>query len=319
MMTSSTGSSLLARGGIGLHHHARPRHGELEPLAAHGLDQDAELQLAAAGHLVGVLGVGVLADADGDVALRLLQQAVADHAALHLVALLAGEGPVVDAEIHGERRRVDRLGQERRVDLGVAQRVGDGRLGDAGDSDDVAGLGDVDGGALQAAEGQHLGDARGLDQDPVAADRLDGLVGTHAARGDAAGEDAAEIGVGLQRGGQQAERSLLHRRRRHVLEHQLEQRRHVLLGALGIGRHPAVAPRAVEHGEIELRVGRVQVGEQIEDLVEHRVVALVGAVDLVDDDDRPQALPQRLGDDELGLRQRPLARRRPARWRRRPC
>ena len=48
--------------------------------------------------------------------------------------------------------------------LGIAQRVGDGRLGDAGDGDDVAGLGDVDGRALQAAEGQHLGHARGLDQ-----------------------------------------------------------------------------------------------------------------------------------------------------------
>ena len=47
---------------------------------------------------------------------------------------------------------------------GIAQRVGDGRLRDAGDGDDVAGLGEVDGGALQAAEGQHLGDARRLDQ-----------------------------------------------------------------------------------------------------------------------------------------------------------
>ena len=59
--------------------------------------------------------------------------------------------------------------QERRVDGRIAQRVGDRRLGDAGDGDDVAGLGHVDGGALQAAEGQHLGHARGLDQRAVAA------------------------------------------------------------------------------------------------------------------------------------------------------
>ena len=160
----------LAGLGVGLEQHLRARDGELEALAAHGLDQDAELQFAAAGDLVGVLVVGVLGDADGDVALGLLQQAVADHAALHLVALLAGERPVVDAEHHGERRRVDRLGEERRVDRGIAQRVGDGRLRDAGDGDDVAGLGEVDAGALQAAEGQHLGDARGLDQRAVAAD-----------------------------------------------------------------------------------------------------------------------------------------------------
>ena len=163
MMTSSIGSSRWPVAGSVLNTHARARDGQLEALAAHGLDQDAELQFAAAGHLVGVL-VGVLGDADGDVALGFLQQAVADDAALHLVAFLAGERSVVDAEHHGERRRVDRLGQERRVDRRVAQRVGDGRLRDAGDGDDVAGLGEVDGRALQAAEGQHLGDARGLDQ-----------------------------------------------------------------------------------------------------------------------------------------------------------
>ena len=77
-----------------------------------------------------------------------------------------------------------------------------------------------------------------------------------------------------------------------------------LFGPFGIGGHPAVAARAVEHREVELLVGGVERGEQVEDLVEHRLVALVGAVDLVDDDDRPQALLQRLGDHELGLRHR---------------
>ena len=50
MMTSSIGSSELA-GVVALHQHVRPRDGELEALAPHGLDQDAELQLAAAGDL----------------------------------------------------------------------------------------------------------------------------------------------------------------------------------------------------------------------------------------------------------------------------
>ena len=72
----------------------------------------------------------------------------------------------------------------------------------------------------------------------------------------------------------------------------------------GVERHPAVAARAVEHREVELLVGRVEVGEEVEDLVQHVVVALVGAVDLVDGDDRAHAALQRLGDHELGLRQR---------------
>ena len=78
------------------------------------------------------------------------------------------------------------------------------------------------------------------------------------------------------------------------------------LRARRVDGHPAVAAGAVEHGEIELLVAGVEVGEQVEDLVQHRVVALVGPVDLVDHDDRAQALLERLGDHELGLRQRAL-------------
>ena len=40
-------------------------------------------------------------------------QPVADHAALHLVAVAARIGAVVHREAHGERRRVDRLGFHR--------------------------------------------------------------------------------------------------------------------------------------------------------------------------------------------------------------
>ena len=49
------------------------------------------------------------------------------------------------------------------VVLGRAEGVGDGALREAGDGDDVAGLAVVDRLALQAAEGQDLGDAAVLD------------------------------------------------------------------------------------------------------------------------------------------------------------
>ena len=73
-----------------LQHDARTRHRELKAFAAHGLDQDRELQFAAAGHFHRIL-VGSFDHAQRDIAFGLAQQAVADHARGHLVAFGAGE------------------------------------------------------------------------------------------------------------------------------------------------------------------------------------------------------------------------------------
>ena len=96
---------------IGLVDHARAADRDLEALAAHGLDQHAQLQFAAAGDLEGVL-LGGLGDLDGDVGLGLAQQALADHPALHLVAVAAGQRAVVDRDGDGDGRRIDRLGRQ---------------------------------------------------------------------------------------------------------------------------------------------------------------------------------------------------------------
>ncbi len=64
----------------------------------------------------------------------------------------------------------------------------------------------------------------------------------------------------------------------------------------------------VEHGEIELLLGRVEIDEQVVDLVEHFLGPGVGPIDLVDDDDRRQPALERLAQDESRLRQRPFRR-----------
>ena len=73
--------------------------------------------------------------------------------------------------------------------------------------------------ALQAAEGQQLGDPAALDLLAVARERLDRHAGGEAARFDAAGEQAAQEGVGLDQHGQHLRRLVgarLGLRRRHV-------------------------------------------------------------------------------------------------------
>ena len=97
------------------------------------------------------------------------------------------------------------------VDLGIADRVRDGGFRQAGDGDDVAGFRLVDRHALEAAEREHLGDAAGLDLLAFVVEHLHRLVRLDGAGGDAAGDDAAEIGIGFEDGAEQAERAGFHR------------------------------------------------------------------------------------------------------------
>ncbi len=68
----------------------------------------------------------------------------------------------------------------------------------------------------------------------------------------------------------------------------------------------AGAAAGVEDGEIERLIVRAKLDEQIEHLVEHLVGAGVGAVDLVEDDDRPQLVLKRFFQHEAGLRHGPF-------------
>ncbi len=247
-----------------------------------------------------------LAHAQRHIAFRLAQQPVADHAAGHLVAFGAGERGIVDAEDHGKRRRIDRLRRQRRLDVRRADRVRHGGVRQASHRDDVAGFRLVHAGAFKPAEGEQLGDAAGLDQPAIAVEHLDGLVDLDAAGKDAAGDDTAEIGIGLEDGAEHAERPLFHGGRLHVSEHEIEQRRHRFLRSFQILRHPAFLGRTVEDREIKLFVGRVERGKQIEHLVDHLRRARVGAIDLVDGDDGLEPHLERLRHHELGLRQRAL-------------
>src|SRR5207237_600512 len=81
-----------------------------------------------------------------------------------------------------------------------------GRRGQAGDGDDVAGEAFLDRRALKSAEGEHLGNAAFLDQSAVSIEILDGLIGPHRAGADAAGDNTAEIRIGLQYRAQHTER-----------------------------------------------------------------------------------------------------------------
>jgi hypothetical protein len=129
----------------------------------------------------------------------------------------------------------------------------------------------------------------------------------HLAVEDAADRDAAQIVAGVEVRHQHLQRRVdVAARRRHVLEDRVEQRTQILAGHVEARARGAGAAAGVEHRELDLLLGRVEIDEEVEDLVQHFLRARVGAIDLVDDDDRRQAALERLAQHEPRLRQRPF-------------
>ena len=111
---------------------------ELEALAAHHLDQDRELQLAAAQHFHLLRRVGRL-DLDRHVAEQLAIEPVLDLPRGHELPFAPRHRRGVDAEDHRHGRLVDRRRRHRQAMLDVGDGFADGDVLDAGQTDDVAG------------------------------------------------------------------------------------------------------------------------------------------------------------------------------------
>ena len=110
----------------------------LKALAPHGLDEHRHLHGAAGLHVEDAGGVRVL-DLDGDVGLELPVEAVPQLAGGHELALAAHERPVIDAELHLERRRVYLAEGQGVLVLAGGDRVADVDVLEAREADDVSG------------------------------------------------------------------------------------------------------------------------------------------------------------------------------------
>ncbi len=159
--------------------------------------------------------------------------------------------------------------------------------------------------AFDTAESQNLRDTAVFEQRAILSENLDGLVRLDGAGMDATGDDTAQERIGFEDGADHAERTFGDLRSRYVLEHQIEQRcQTFILRAFRVERHPAVASGTVEDREVELFVGGVEIGEEVEDFVDHFLVTTIRTVDLVDGDNRLEADLESLADHELCLRHR---------------
>ena len=125
----------------------------------------------------------------------------------------------------------------------------------------------------------------------------------------AAQREAAEVRRRVEVGDERLERvALLVGRRGDVVEQQLEERLEVAALRVRVERRPTGARVRVDDREVDLRLVRVEVEEELVDLVDDLLDARVGPVHLVHDEDDGQARLERLAQHEPGLGERSLAR-----------
>ena len=187
-----------------------------------------------------------------------------------------------------------------------ANGVGNLQIFDAAEDDDVAGAGFGDRRAREALEAVELHELR-VALRAVALHERHGHVALHDAAADSADAHQADVGVVVEARYLQLKWPFeLDGRRRHVVDDGLEQRLHVAVARRRIGRRIALQRGRVDHGKVELLVARTEPVEEIERLVEHPVRAGAFTIDLVDHDERREAVLERLARDETSLRHRPV-------------
>ena len=145
---------------------------------------------------------------------------------------------------------------------------------------------------------------------PSVPEHRHGLVRRHPAGEHAAAHQPAEKGVGLEQADQHAEgRIPVRGRRRHVRDDGLEQRAHVSSRRSAASRE-AQPSRAEVYttGKSSCSSLAPKASNRSNDRFVHGLRPGIRAIHLADRHDRPEPEPQRLVDDELGLRHRALGR-----------
>ena len=283
----------------------RVRHRELEAFAPHVLDQDRDLEFAAADDLEGVGAVGGL-HLERDVGEEFLVEAVLDVARGDVLAFAAGHGRGVDREHHRERGLVDVEDGEADRSEGVADRLADVDFGEARESHDFTGAGFFHLTPGDFLEGEEFGDLRSHCA-AVPAHQGDVFARLHRPFEDAADGEASEI-VGVVEVRDEHLQNLVRIAAGlgHGLDDGFEEGFEALHFLVGGEAREAGSRVCVDHGEVELGLVCVQVDEEVVDRIQHFLDARVLAVDLVDDHDGREFLLERLAQDIAGLGERPF-------------
>ena len=290
-----------------LRQHLRLADRQLETLAAHQLDEDCELQLAASLYFP-CIGARGRQHAQRNIAYELRIETLLHLARGQPRPLGAGERARVDPDRHRQARFVDRRHGQRPRIVGIGDRLTDRHLGQAGERDDLSGPRLVGGNAVECLGDVQLGHACRLDR-PVGTAPRNRRALAQRPVANPQEREPADVRARVEIRDQGLQRMLgVVARRRDRVEQRGEQRAEI---GCELVRGESGATRArvrVHDRELDLRAVRVEIEEQLVHLVDDLGRPRVAAIDLVDHEHDGQLPLQRLTQDEPRLRQRPLGR-----------
>src|SRR6185437_12574225 len=277
--------------------------GELEAFATHGLDEDSQVEDAAAidEEAVGAIRVFYF---QREILFRLFQQTIAQVTRSDEFAVFPIERGIVDAEQHAHGGFVNADDRKRFGVFRIRDGIADVEIFEAYDGADIA-CHDL-GSFLfpHAHECVQLFDPRALDA-AVGLRERDRLSFPDRTPGHLAHRNPAQERRVIQRSDLHLQRTLGYIRFGNILEDTVQQGCDILAGLI-LAVEPAVLPAAVERREIQLFFRCVEIEEKLKNCVMDLVRTAVRFVHLIDNDNGLQVKVQGLLQYEAGLGHRPL-------------
>ena len=295
---------LQSAGLVAMHNNLRLANLQLKALTAHGFNQNGQMQLAAAGHLISIGAIGFL-NAQSHVGFCLFIQTVTDVTAGYEFALLASKGAVVYIKYHGQSGLVNFDALQRLRIILVSDGFTDFSILQAHQGHDVAGLGLVHLNALQALISIKTADFAHAHL--VLIHQGHGFTIVDGAAHHATDNNAADEIVIIQSVDQHLQRCLgINIGSRNIFQNNLEQGLQIIAFVIHAQLSDAVTGGSIDNGEFQLILISIQLDEEVQHLVHNLLHALVGTVDFIDNHDGLQMCLQGLAQHVFGLGHRAL-------------
>src|SRR5437867_5458647 len=287
--------------------HLRTRDHDFIAFASHLLDQDRDLHFAARVDLKRPRSFRIV-NLKRNIAARLANEALANIPRRHKSSFAPGKRRVVDQNVHANRRRIDIYELKRRPFFAVCEGFADIHSLETGKPNDVAGGRVFYFHLLQSRIGKK-GRDRGPFMTAIAVNADDGIPDCNATADDAPERNSSEIIAVIEIRHEHLKEWLAGNFwRRHMLHNRLEKRRHIFAVFVHFAHGKTVFRAGVNDWEIELLISRLQLDEEIENLVQDFVRARVFPVDLINDNNRLQFVLHRLAQNKTRLCLWPIVR-----------